>query len=416
MESSVAFFLGTVLSITLARARALHRRAALANTPVWAEGDTAWKPLPPLEHEERCDVCVIGLGGSGLVAVQSLIAAGVDVVGVDAVDAGAGAAGRNGGLLLAGSPAFYHDAVRNQGRDRAKALYAATLAELDYMFANLPSRIARRTGSLRIAADAAELADCAALAVAMRADGFPVEEYSGPEGEGLLFPMDGVMQPLARVRELAHRARAGGARLYGNSPVLRIHGTRVVTSGGSVIIARRVIVAVDGRLESLLPELRGRVRTARLQMAASSPLPPRARGLPRPLYTRWGYEYAQQLPDGRIAAGGFRDTEVEAEWTHEAHPTPGIQRRISEFLTQLHAPSPITAAWAASVSYTPEDGPDAGAHISEEVRPGVWAIGAYCGTGNVIGAIAGKEAAAWAVRTLPPPSATPVSGRWVATG
>jgi glycine/D-amino acid oxidase-like deaminating enzyme len=32
--------------------------------------------------------------------------------------------------------------------------------------------------------------------------------------------------------------------------------------------------------------------------------------------------------------------------------------------------------------------------IAQEVRPGVWAIGAYSGTGNVVGALLGQETAA----------------------
>jgi glycine/D-amino acid oxidase-like deaminating enzyme len=40
-----------------------------------------------------------------------LASSGFNVVGIDAVDVGAGAAGRNGGFLLAGDSDFYHDSV-----------------------------------------------------------------------------------------------------------------------------------------------------------------------------------------------------------------------------------------------------------------------------------------------------------------
>lgn len=66
---------------------------------------------------------------------------------------------------------------------------------------------------------------------------------------------------------------------------------------------QKVLVAVDGRLECLLPELKGRVRTARLQMLATAPV---AMRYTRPVYRRWGYDYWQQLPDGRIALGDAR--------------------------------------------------------------------------------------------------------------
>jgi glycine/D-amino acid oxidase-like deaminating enzyme len=48
----------------------------------------------------------------------------------------------------------------------------------------------------------------------------------------------------------------------------------------------------------------------------------------------------------------------------------------------------ITHRWAATVGYT-----GTGLPILEEVRSGVWAIGAYSGTGNVIGALCGRAVA-----------------------
>lgn len=359
----------------------------LPNVPVW-DDDPAWQPLSPLAGDTSADVCVIGLGGSGLVAVRALRAAGVRVVGIDAADAGAGAAGRNGGLLLAGLADFHHDAVRALGHETAVTLYRRTLSELDAVFAEFPD-CTRRTGSLRIAASDAERDDCRAQLAQMQADGLPVEWYRGEAGEGLLVPSDGVMQPLRRVRAMARAALASGARLYGGTRAHDITGTTVTTEQGT-ITCRRVIVAVDGRLEALLPELAPRVRTARLQMLATAPCTDRQ--IPRPVYWRDGFEYWQQLPDGSIALGGFRDTEIDAEWTLDAVPTAGIQRRLDDFLAHtLRVHSPVTHRWAASVAYT-----DTGAPVCEEVRDGVFVIGAYSGTGNVVGALCARDAAKWA--------------------
>ena len=121
------------------------------------------------------------------------------------------------------------------------------------------------------------------------------------------------------------------------------------------------------------------------------------------MYTRFGYDYWQQLPDGRIAVGGFRDTDEAAEWTHASEPTASIQIRLHGLLrSTLGTAARVTHAWGASVAYTRPDGPDGGAPIGEEVRAGVYAIGAYCGTGNVIGALYARDAAAWALRTMEP--------------
>ena len=82
---------------------------SLPNRPVWDEGPTL--DLPTLQGPVDADVCVVGLGGSGLAAVHELLALGRSVVGVDAGIVGGAAAGRNGGFLLAGPADFHHDAV-----------------------------------------------------------------------------------------------------------------------------------------------------------------------------------------------------------------------------------------------------------------------------------------------------------------
>lgn len=352
------------------------------NTPVWDDG--AWPGLPRLAGDVAADVCVVGLGGSGLSCVGELRRMGASVVGIDAGEVAAGAAGRNGGFLLAGVSRFYHDAVEAYGHARALALYRLTLDELERIAAETPEAV-RRTGSLRIAASPQELDDCRAQLDAMRADGLPVEWYDGPEGSGLLMPRDAAFNPLHRCRLLATRASEDGARLFEHSPAIEIAPGEVRTPQGQ-LRCDQVIVAVDGGLDRVLPGLAGRVRTARLQMLATAPVPPR---FPRPVYMRYGYEWWQQLPDGRIALGGFRDHGGEAEWTHDGRPDDDVQALIDGFLRgTLGIDTPITHRWAASVSYTAD-----GLPVLEEVERGVWACGGYTGHGNVIGALCGRSAA-----------------------
>ena len=353
------------------------------NSPIWDDRD--WRPLPRLTGPVRADVCVVGLGGSGLAALEELAALGVSAVGVDAGEVGGSAAGRNGGFVLAGLAKFFNETVAELGEGAAAALYRLTAREIERWAEEMPA-VVRITGSLRIAADAAELADCQKHLAALRYCGFAAEPYRGPEGEGLLLPTDGVMQPLERVRALAQRLRQREALLYEHSPVRRIVPGSVVTDGGTVF-CDSVIVAVDGRLEKILPGLTGRIRTARLQMLATAPTT--AVSFPRPVYWRHGFEYWQQLPGGAIALGGFRDHALEQEWTTEAQPTDFIQGRLEQFLREhLKVPAPVTHRWAASVGYTPD-----GLPILEEVAPKLWAVGGYNGTGNIVGALSARAAA-----------------------
>lgn len=352
--------------------------------PVWEEGEAP--VLPRLEGRVRAEVCVIGLGGSGLAALDELAARGVNAAGIEARSVGAGAAGRNGGFVLAGLAKFFHVLVAEVGPGLAAALYRHTAEEIARQAAAAGPELIRLTGSLRIAADAAERADCGRHLAALRAGGFAAEPYAGPEGEGLLIPTDGVMQPLRRARALAADLRARGVRLFGDSPV-RAVAPGLVTAAAGAVECDAVVVAVDGRLEQLLPELSPRVRTARLQMLATAPAPEVS--FPRPVYSRHGYDYWQQLPDGRIALGGFRDRAREAEWTADAEPSAFIQGCLERFLRErLRVTAAVTHRWAASAAYT-EDG----LPVLEEARDRVYAAGAYSGTGNIVGALCGRAAA-----------------------
>lgn len=355
----------------------------LSTPPVWDDHD--WTHLPTLPGDVEADVCVVGLGGSGLTAVGELLRRGARVVGIDAGTVAAGAAGRNGGFLLAGTYDFYHDAVERHGRERARRIYRLTMDEIRRIADEAPEAV-RITGSLRVADSPDEVEDCRRQLDALRADGLPAEWYEGPEGQGLLMPTDGAFNPLLRCRILARRALAAGARLYEHAPALDVRPGEVRTAAGTVR-CDQVIVAVDGRLEMLFPELDGRVRTARLQMLATAPTDEVR--VPRPVYARWGYEYWQQLPDGRIALGGFRDAGGEGEWTGEAAPGDVIQARLERFLRgRIGVRAPVTHRWAGCVGFT-----TTGLPLLEEVRGGVWVAGGYSGTGNVIGALCGRAAA-----------------------
>lgn len=362
----------------------------VADTPLWGD-PSAWGNPPPLSGSERADVCVVGLGGSGLAAVGALLAAGASVVGIDAGPVGGGAAGRNGGFLLGGGSRFHHRAVEAWGRERAVALWRETEAEIARLAAELGPGIVRRVGSLRLPADAEEAEDIARQRAAMARDGLEVEVAEGRHGAGLLVPGDGAIDPLARCRMLAARAVAAGARLYSGTRAVEVRGDRVLCAGAAEIACSAAIVAVDGGLERLLPELAGRVRSTRLQMLGTAPVPP---GLhPRPVYAHYGFDYWQQLPDGRVALGGGRDRHVDDEWDAGPEPTAAVQAELDRLLREeAGVDAPVTHRWAGQVAYT-----DDGLPVLEELRPGVVVLGAHNGHGNVLGSAGGRAAAAIAL-------------------
>jgi glycine/D-amino acid oxidase-like deaminating enzyme len=338
------------------------------------------------DHVE-CDVCVIGLGGSGLACAEELLAAGISVVGVDAGLVAGAAAGRNGGFLRAGLSAFHHEARRRHGAARAARLYRLTVAERERMLRDTPELV-RRTGYLRLAHDAVEERDCRAHLAALREDDLAGEWHDADAGCGLLVPGDAVCDPLARCRAIAAGLIATGARLYERSPAVRISGNGIDTDAGRVR-CRAVVVAVDGALGMVLPELAGRVRPARLQMLGTAAVDAR---FPHAVSARGGWDYWQQTAMGSLALGGCRDVGGEEEWTAESTPSPPVQAALERRLRHdLRVDAPVTHRWAATSGYT-----DTGLPVIEEVRPRVWAIGGYNGTGNLVGAACGRAAAALA--------------------
>jgi glycine/D-amino acid oxidase-like deaminating enzyme len=342
-------------------------------------------PLPSLSGYARADVCVIGLGGSGLACIAELLSLGARVVGIDAVAVAGGASGRNGGFLRAGVSLFHHEAVARLGRDRAARLYRLTVAERERMLVETP-RAVRRSGYLRLAHDTDEARDCRAHLAALQADDIAAEWYDGPEGQGVLVREDAVCNPLARCRQVAHRVLSSGARLFERTRAVAVRGDRVETEDGAVR-CRAVVAAVDGGLQSLLPEVAHRVHTARLQMLATEPLEERV--FPFAVGTRWGWDYWQQDVSGAIALGGGRDIGGAAEWTSDATPSAPVQEALTRCLVDgLGITATITHRWAATVGYTDDALP-----LFAEARPRVWTVGAYSGTGNLVGAVAGRAAA-----------------------
>lgn len=364
-----------------AKTREFGMRSAKAES-IWRDGLDlgvgAWS------GEAAADVCVVGLGGSGLSALDEFRRAGLRCIGLDRRGIAAGAAGANGGFLLAGQAAFYHDAIARFGRERALGIYELTRRELARRYVETPESC-RRTGSLRIAADAEEERDCVHQIEAMQRDGLPAEPYLGSEGRGVLFADDGLFDPARYWRSLAATLADAGVSLR-QGDVIDIAPGLVTTTTGRVR-ADLVLVAVDGGLEDLLPQFAGDVRSARLQMLATAPDP--TLSLARPVYFRDGNDYWLQRGDGCIALGGGRDLGGEDEWQAVSGTSPRVQTHLEHLLRdRLGSRAAITHRWSARVAFTQR-----GLPVFGEIARGVFATGAYDGTGNILGALCGRALA-----------------------
>ena len=345
--------------------------------------------LPRSRSEGRAEVVVIGGGVTGCSCALTLAERGVRVRLYEAREIAGGASGRNGGFALRGAAAPYDEARRDLGDERARLVMELTERALDRI-EELAGDAFRRVGSLRLAFDEREREALRREHDALREHGFAVEWVDQLEPPldrlyrgAILHPHDGALQPARWVRRLAaHAARAGA----------EIREREAVTI--EELDTDAIVVAGDGFIPQLLPELP--VRATRGQVLATEPL--RARLYERPHYARGGYDYWQQLPDGRLVLGGKRDSSFETEHTDVEETTAPIQDRLEAFVEQLVGYRPeVTDRWAGVWGTTPDLVPLVG-----EVRDRVWVAGGYSGHGNALGLACGDLVARAILGERPP--------------
>jgi glycine/D-amino acid oxidase-like deaminating enzyme len=122
------------------------------------------------------------------------------------------------------------------------------------------------------------------------------------------------------------------------------------------------------------------------QMLATEPIPERLFDCPH--YSRHGFDYWQQREDGRILAGGFRDTALDDEFTTSEETTSAIQNSLESLVADLVGwPVVPTHRWAGLFGFVPDFMPVVGRVPGEER---LWVSGGYSGHGMVLGFMCGE--------------------------
>ena len=329
----------------------------------------------------RAEVAVIGGGVTGCSCALTLASNGVRVRLHEAREIAGGASGRNGGFALRGATVPYDRARAELGDGAARQLMTLTERALDRM-EELAGDAFRRVGSLRLAADAAERDALRREHDALRDDGFAVEWVD---------ELPARLGRVVRRRDPASRRRGDPARSLGATPRRACGSGRRGSararsrSRSTVVDADVVVVAGDGFTASLLPELAAVVRPTRGQVLVTEPLDELLYS--RPHYARDGYDYWQQLPDGRLVIGGQRDASLATEDTDVEETTPVIQDRLEQLVAQLVGGTPrVTHRWAGIWGTTPDLMPLAGRVPG---RDDTWLAGGYSGHGNALGLACG---------------------------
>ena len=349
----------------------------MSEAPYWLA-----EPAPPIPKRRLAgpaDVVVVGGGVTGCAAAFVLAEAGLRVRLHDAREIAGGASGRNGGFALRGGAAPYDVTIESIGRDAAKRYWQQTEAALGRL-GSLAGDAFRRTGSLRLADDDEERDALAVECEALRADGFAAdwvdEPLDGRFRAAIFHPGDAALQPARWVRRLAILAAEAGVEIREQSRVESIDDVE----------AGLVLVATDGYPSGLLGPLEGLIVPTRGQMIATEPLSERLFECPH--YGRHGFDYWQQTPDGRILAGGFRDTALQEEFTADETTTPQIQEALESFVSDLVGrPVAVEQRWAGIFGLVLDFLPVVGSVPGDER---LWVAGGYSGHGNVLGLMCGE--------------------------
>lgn len=296
---------------------------------LWHDTAPSLPPASALSGEADCHVAVIGGGILGLSTALALTEAGVRVTVLEADVVGAGASGRNGGLVVPSLPRIAPQDVRRLLGDEWAARLLGLLADgADGLFA-----LIRRLGIVCEATQSGWLNPAHAAVLAPRVQDRVAQwqaaggrcvwldaaetraRMGSPRFHGALFdPSGGHLDPLAYTRGLARALVWAGGTLHEHSAVL---GARMTRRGWALRTAQ-------GRLSASsvlqctnvappgLPNRNVRDCTVPLTVyqMATPPLPPAARAAVLPgneafSDTRHNLLACRWTASGRLVTGGM---------------------------------------------------------------------------------------------------------------
>ena len=222
---------------------------------LWAHTAAPPPPVPPLGGDVACAVAIVGAGILGLATALALAERGVRVIVLEAAAIGAGASGRNGGLVVPSLPRIGPEAspprlaaMVASGADAVFALIRRHRIECDaaqsgWLYPAHAASMVRHLAA-RIAAWQAAGARCVWLDAAETRRRMGSAAFHG----ALFDESGGHLDPLGYTRGLARAALAAGAAIHAATPVTALArdgaGWRLTTPHGTVY-ADRVLAAVN---------------------------------------------------------------------------------------------------------------------------------------------------------------------------
>lgn len=356
--------------------------------------------LPPLAGEVRADVCVIGAGYTGLSAALHLAQRGYRVVVLEAHRVGFGASGRNGGQVGSGQRLDQEALEATVGRadarrlwdlaEEAKGMVRGLIAEHD-----MPVRL--HPGIAHACWTAAEARDAQAYAEKLRSDYEydQVETLSRDQMAGLIpsgvfagGEVDrgaGHVHPLNYAIGLARASLAAGAVIYERSEVTRVdQGAKpVVHTAEGRVTCDHLILACNGYLGGLVPQVAARVMPINNFIVATEPLGDRAaQVLAEPVAvadTKFVVNYWRLSEDNRLLFGGGESY---------GYRFPDIIQTVRKPMLEIYPALRdvrIDHAWGGTLAITMTRNP-----CFLRVAPNILSASGYSGHGVALATLAGR--------------------------
>ncbi|MCC5965739.1 MAG: FAD-binding oxidoreductase [Natronohydrobacter sp.] len=353
---------------------------------------------PALEGAVQADVCIIGAGYTGLSAALHLAERGYSVVVLDAHRVGFGASGRNGGQVGPGQRIEQDAIERMMGRDDARKLWDIGLQARDLvqaLVARFDMDVGWKSGVLHADWQARDVPHAHAYAEklareygytdieALDRDGVQAIVRSKAYQGGVLDHGAGHLHPLRYALGLARAALGAGAQIFENSLVVDIqHGAKVkVQTQHGHVEAAHVLVAANGYLGGLVPQVAAKVMPINNFIIATDPLP-EGTVLTRDVGvadSKFVINYFRLAEDGRLLFGGgesygYRFPDIEQT----------VRKPMLEVFPQLEG-AKIAYAWGGTLAITMTRLP-----CFARVAPNVLSASGYSGHGVALATLAGQ--------------------------
>jgi glycine/D-amino acid oxidase-like deaminating enzyme len=342
-----------------------------ANRVLWLE---ECPPAPRDALPAEVEVAVIGGGLAGLAMALHLQRLGVETVVLERDAPAHGASGRNAGHLLAGTSEYYNRAVELMGREKARAIWAFTVANQQDFTAELlalPQETGfQRSGYLACAATVEERRELEHTVQLLNEDGFAAEFWTAEQlqkrtGRSPFLgarhaPDDGLVHPARVVWALVEAYRAGGGRVASRCEVMALAAGAAGWSldlrtpeGGRALRASVVVHCTNAWAFRLLPAFRDLILPVRGQMLATTRL---HKVIPMAMAANFGYEYWRQAPTGEVLLGGWRWSQRELEiGALSEELNPEIHEGLTSFL-QASFPklqgAELRCAWTGTMGFS----------------------------------------------------------------